>query len=101
MKVYLIRINNNKAMTLILTILIIIIIIIIIIIMIKNRIFQGDAPSPLLFIIALIPLTHILKTANPGYEFRTGETINHLLFMDDLKLYSKSERALDPHIQTV
>ena len=88
-------------MTLILTILLIIIIIIIIIIMIKNRIFQGDAPSPLLFIIALTPLTHILKTANPGYEFRTGETINHLLFMDDLKLYSKSERALDPHIQTV
>ena len=83
-------------MTLILTILIIIIMM-----MIKNGIFQGDAPSPLLFIIALIPLTHILKTANPGYEFRTGETINHLLFLDDLKLYSKSERALDPNIQTV
>ena len=69
--------------------------------MIKNGIFQGDAPSPLLFIIALIPLTHILKTANPGYEFRTGETTNHLLFLDDLKLYSKSERGLDPNIQTV
>ena len=96
MKVCLIRINKNKTMTLILTILIIIIMM-----MIKNGIFQGDAPSPLLFIIALIPLTHILKTANPGYEFRTGETINHLLFLDDLKLYSKSERALDPNIQTV
>ena len=96
MKVCLIRINKNKTMTLILTILIIIIMM-----MIKNGIFQGDAPSPLLFIIALIPLTHILKTANPGYELRTGETINHLLFLDDLKLYSKSERALDPNIQTV
>ena len=67
---------------------------------IKSGIFQGDAPSPL-FIIALIPLTYILRIANPGYEFRTGETTNHLLFMDDLTLYSKSERALDSHNQTV
>ena len=34
----------------------------------KRRIFQGDALSPLLFVIVLIPLTHILRTANPGYE---------------------------------
>ena len=67
---------------------------------IKSGIFQGDAPSPL-FIIALIPLTYILRIANPGYEFRTGETTNHLLFMDDLTLYSKNERALDSHNQTV
>ena len=57
--------------------------------------------SPLLFVIALIPLTHILGTANPGYEIQTGETINHLLFMDDFTLYSKSEKALDSLIQTV
>ena len=69
--------------------------------LIKRKIFQGDALSPLLFVIALIPLTHILRTANPGYEFRTGETINHLLFRDDLKLYSKSEKALDSLIQIV
>ena len=55
----------------------------------------GEVLSPLLFVIALIPLTYILRTANPGYEFRTGENINHLLFMDILKLYSKSEKALD------
>ena len=57
---------------------------------IKRGIFEGDALSPLLFVISLIPLTHILRTANPGYEFRTGEMINHLLFVDNLKLYSKS-----------
>ena len=62
---------------------------------IKRGIFQRDALSPLLFVIALIPLTQLLGTANPGYEFRTGETINHLLFMNDLKLYSKSGRAPD------
>ena len=31
----------------------------------------------------------------------TGDAINNLLFMDDLKLYSKSEKALDFFTQTV
>ena len=57
--------------------------------------------SPLLFVIAPIPSTHILRTTNPGHELRTGETINHLLLMDDIKLYSKSQKALDSLIQTV
>ena len=68
---------------------------------INRGIFQGDALSSLIFLIALIPLTHILRTANTGYEFRIGEKINHLLFMDDLKLYSNSEKALDSLIQKV
>ena len=55
----------------------------------------------MLFVIALIPLTHIPITANLGHEFRTGEKINHLLFIYDLKLYSKSENALDSPIQPV
>ena len=67
----------------------------------KRKVFQGDKLLPLLFVITLIPLTHIMRTANPGYEFRTGETINHLLFLDDIKLYSKSKKALDSLIQTV
>ena len=29
------------------------------------------------------------------------EKINHLLFMDDLKLYSRSEKGLDSLVQTV
>ena len=70
-------------------------------VLIKREIFQGYVISPLLFVIAPIPLTHILRTTNRGYELRTGETINHLLFMYDIKLYSKSEKALDSLIQTV
>ena len=68
---------------------------------INRGIFQGDVVSLLLLVFALIPLTHILRTPNPRYKFRTGETINHLLFMDDLKLYCKSERTLFSFIQTV
>ena len=56
---------------------------------IERGIFQGDS-SPLLFVVILTPLTHILRKAKPGYEFtNSGKKINHLLFMDDLKLYSK------------
>ena len=62
---------------------------------IKKGTFQRDALSLFLFLIALIPRTHIL-----GINFEL-ETINHLLFMDDLKLFSKNERALDSLIQTV
>ena len=68
---------------------------------IKRGIFHGDALSPLLFVITLIPLTLILRRANPWYEFQTGETINHMLFMDDLKLHLQNEHALDSLIQTV
>ena len=58
---------------------------------IKRVIFQGDALSPLLLATALIPLIHTLRTTNPGYEFQTGETINHILFMSDIDimLYTK------------
>ena len=68
---------------------------------IKREILQGNALSLLLFVVALTPLALILRTYNPGYEFRTRETINYLLFMDDLKLYSKNERTLDSLIQRV
>ena len=68
---------------------------------IKRGDFQGDVLSTFLFSIFIIPLTRVLRTANPGYEFQTRETIHHLLYMDDLKLYSRSKRVLDSLIQTV
>ena len=56
-------------------------------------IFQGDTLSPLLFVTALIPLTHILRKSKAGYEFsKTKVKDNHLLFMDDLKLYAKKNK---------
>ena len=59
---------------------------------IQREIFQGDSLSPLLFIIILIRLSMTLNSTNYGYLLSKGAPINHLLFMDDLKLYGKTER---------
>ena len=86
----------------IIIIIIIIIIIMIIMIIIIRGIFQGDSLSPLLFIISLIPLTMILNKMKHGYQFSTdGQRINHLLYMDDLKLYSRAEKELNSLVETV
>ena len=55
----------------------------------KLGIFQGDSLSSLVFSLALIPLSLILRKAKAAYEFsESKEKINHLLFMDHLKLYT-------------
>ena len=62
---------------------------------IRRGIFQGDSFSPLLFVIALIPLTLILRKCKNGYNFsRTKDKINHLLYMDDLKILQKKKQVL-------
>ena len=55
-----------------------------------------------MFVLALIPLSLILRKAKAANEFsESKEKINNLLFMDDLKLYSRSEKGLDSLVQTV
>ena len=50
----------------------------------------------------MIPLSLILRNAKTAYQFsESKEKINHLLFMDDLKLYSRKEKGLDSLVQTV
>ena len=50
----------------------------------------------------MIPLSSILRKAKEAYEFsESKEKINHLLFMDNLKLYSRSEKELHSLVQTV
>ena len=57
---------------------------------IKRGIFQEDSLSPLVFVLALIPLSLILRKAKAANELsESKEKINHLLSMDDLKLYSR------------
>jgi hypothetical protein len=68
---------------------------------IKRGIFQGDALSPLLFCIALNPLSELLRNGRQGYTMKSGQTISHLLYMDDLKLYGRNQREIDSQINTV
>ena len=60
---------------------------------IKRGIFQGDSLSPLLFIIALNPLSLLLNRRCSGYMLE-GLNITHCLYMDDLKSYSNSYDGL-------
>ena len=66
-----------------------------------KRYFQGDALSPLLFINALMPLNHILRKCTAGYKLsRSQEKINHLMYIDDIKLFAKNEKELEALIQS-
>ena len=69
---------------------------------IQRGIFQRDALSPLLFIIAMLPLNHILRKCAAGYKLsRFQEKINHLMYMDDSKLFAKNEKELETLIHAV
>ncbi|CAK1582479.1 unnamed protein product [Parnassius mnemosyne] len=71
---------------------------------IQRGIFQGDALSPLWFCLALNPLSNILNATTLGIPLKNTTTegqneiqtleLNHLLYMDDIKLYAKSETQL-------
>ena len=68
---------------------------------IQRGIFQGDVPSPLLFIIAMMPLNHILWKCTAGYKLsKSQEKINHLMYMDDIKLFANNENELETLIHT-
>ena len=63
---------------------------------IQRGIFQGDAQSPLLFIIDMMPLNYILRKCTTGYKLsRSEEKINHLMNMDDIKLFAKNKEELE------
>ena len=64
---------------------------------IQRGIFQGDALSPLLFIIAMMPLNQILRKCTAGYKLsRSQEKVNHLMYMDDIKLFAKRKKKWKP-----
>ena len=67
----------------------------------KRGIFQGDTLSPLLFVLALIPLSVLLRGTRPGYQLSANAKVNHMLFMDDLKLFASTKAQLESLVGTV
>ena len=70
--------------------------------MIQRGKFEGDALSPLLFVIATMPFNHILRKYTAGYKLsKSQEKINYLMYMDDIKLFARNEKKLENLIQSV
>lgn len=66
-------------------------------IVIKKGIYQGDSLSPLWFCLALNPISQILQNCKAGYRLKHDSTetcISHLIYMDDIKLYSKTAKEM-------
>ena len=68
---------------------------------IKRALLQGDSLSPLLFTMSLNPLSQELKKTRYGYQLDEQTKINHLFYVDDLKLYGTSDNQLTGLINTV
>ena len=49
----------------------------------------------MLLCIALNPLSALLNKSIYGYRFKSGTTINHLIYMGEIKLSSKNEQDID------
>ena len=49
-----------------------------------------------------MPLSHVLKKCTGGYKLhKSQEKINHLMYMDDIKVFAKKEKELETLIQVV
>ena len=69
---------------------------------IRRGIFQGDSLPSLLFIVIMLSLTLVLRKMRAGYrQAKDMKPINHLLFMNDLKLYGVNKDQIDSLIQVV
>ena len=67
----------------------------------RPGIFQGGNLSPLLLVLVMIPLALVLRQPKTYELKKGGKKINHLLFMDDLKLFAKHEDQIDSLVNTV
>jgi len=61
----------------------------------KRGIFQGDSLSPLLFCLALSPISHRLRRTKGFVASGMPGPLTHLFFVDDLKVYASSRENLN------
>ena len=69
---------------------------------IQRDIFQGDVLSPFLLAIAMMALNNMLRKCTRDYKFaKSWENINHLMYMDNIKVFRKNEKGLETQIETI
>ena len=67
---------------------------------VKRGKFQVDSFLLLLFALSIVPLLLILTEVNASYEWRKKDhKLNHLLFMNDLKLFSRTGEQINTLIR--
>ena len=63
---------------------------------IQSGIFQGDALSTLPFVIAMMPINHLFSKCTARYKLsKSQENINNLVYMDNIKVFTKNETELE------
>ena len=68
---------------------------------INKEIFQGDSLSLLFFTVSISPLNRELENTRYGYLLHEQTKINHLLYVDDHKLYGTSDNQMNGLLNTV
>ena len=67
---------------------------------IKSGIFQGHSLSPLVFCLALAPLSSLLNKSGYGYNTLHGK-IGHLFYIDDLRTNAKHDDEKTGLLRTI
>ena len=67
----------------------------------KRGIYQGDSLSPLLFCLCVAPLSKALRATKGFYSTHQINPVTHLMFVDDLKVYTDGKSGLEEAVKVV